>query len=155
MKEKDMLRKWLNRNIEDWCGVTSDEYKEFSRNYRNVLGNMGKEIGFNLHSFNNNHYCFSAVMQSNVTNQFYYISISDVRYFKDEWANNILFRTMENDRDWTGGSNRYTPLENLSENLLYLDKQILKNLEIENARQVICQVEPRNSKYEDFETNYA
>ena len=155
MKEKDMQKKWLNRDIEDWGGVTSDEYKEFSKNYRNVLRNIGKEIGFSLHSFNNNHYCFSAVMQSSLTNQFYYIFISDVRYFKNEWANNILFRTMEHDHDWTGGSNRFSSLEKLSENLLYLDKQILRNLEKENARQVIYQAEPQKSKYEDFEQNYA
>lgn len=35
-----------------------------------------------LHSFSKNHYEFSAVVKSNTTNQFYYISISDVRYWK-------------------------------------------------------------------------
>lgn len=155
MKEKEMLRKWLDVNIEDWGGVTSDEYKEFVKNYRSVLKNIGKQIGFELHSLNNHHYDFSAVMKSNTTNQFYYISISDVRYFKNEWAENILYRTMEHDHDWTGGSNRYSLLENLSKDLLDLDKQILKNLEIENSRQISYQVEPQKSEYEDFETKFA
>ena len=62
---------------------------------------------------------------------------------------------MEHDHDWTGGSNRYSSLENLSENLLNLDKQILKNLEIENARQVINHSEPQKSNTEDFEMKYA
>ena len=152
MKVKNFLNTWLDRDIEDWGSTTSQEYKDFQRNYRSVLKEIGKDIGFELHSFSKNHYDFSAVMKSNTTNQFYYISISDVRCFKNEWANNILYRTMEHDHDWTGGSNRHSSLDNLSENLLNLDKQILKNLEIENARQVINRSEPQKSIIEDFET---
>lgn len=155
MKVKEFLNTWLDREIEDWGGTTSQEYKDFQRNYRSVLKEIGKDIGLELHSFNKNHYEFSAVMKSNITNQFYYISISDVRYWKNEWANNILYRTMEHDHDWTGGSNRYSTLENLSENLLNLDKQILRNLEIENARQVINRSEPQKTNTEDFEMKYA
>lgn len=155
MKEKEMLDRWFNKDIEDWGGTTSQEYKDFQRNYRNVLKAMAEKIGFNLHSFNKNHYDFSAVMKSEVTNQFYYISISDVRYFKNEWANNILYRTMEHDHDWTGGSNRYSTLENLSKNLLNLDKQILRNLEIENARQEINQSEISQKDMDDLDVKYA
>lgn len=155
MKVKEFLNTWIDRKIEDWGGTTSQEYKDFQRNYRSVLKEIGKDIGLELHSFNKNHYEFSAVMKSNITNQFYYISISDVRYWKNEWANKILYRTMEHDHDWTGGSNRYSTLENLSKNLLNLDKQILRNLEIENARQVINHSEPQKTNTEDFEMKYA
>lgn len=132
MKEKDMIKKWKDINIEDWGGVTSDEYKEFQRNYKSVLKDIGKQIGFDLYSFNGNHYEFSAVMKSNTTNKYYYISISDVRYFKNEWAENILYRTMEHERDWTGGSNNFSSLEDLSRNLLGLDKQKSNNLDNES-----------------------
>ncbi len=155
MQVKEFLNTWFDREIEDWGGTTSQEYKNFQRNYRSVLKEIGKNIGFELHSFNKNHYDFSVVMKSNMTNQFYYLSISDVRYWKNEWANNILYRTMEHEKDWTGGSNRYSTLENLSENLLNLDKQILQNLERENSRQVINHSEPQKSNTEDFEMKYA
>lgn len=155
MKIKEFLKKWYDKEIEDWSGETSPEYKNFQTNYRSVLKELGNSIGFELHSFSKNHYDFSAVMKSNITNQFYYISISDVRCWKNEWANNILYRTMEHEKDWTGGSNRYSTLENLSENLLELDKQILRNLEKENARQVINHSEPQKSNTEDFEMKYA
>ena len=132
MKEKDMIKKWKDINIEDGGGVTSDEYKEFQRNYKSVLKDIGKQIGFDLHSFNGNHYEFSAVMKSNATNKYYYISISDIRYFKNEWAENILYRTMEHERDWTGGSNNFSSLEDLSRNLLGLDKQKSNTLDNES-----------------------
>lgn len=164
MKVKDFLKKWYDKEITDWGASTKPEYKnwkteceytDFQRNYRSVLKDIGKDIKFELYSFNKNHYEFSAVMKSNLTNQFYYISISDVRYWKNEWANNILYRTMEHDHDWTGGINRYSSLENLSENLLTLDKQILRNLEVENTRQIINHSEPKKSNTEDFEMKYA
>lgn len=155
MKIKDFLAKWYNREIEDWGGETSPEYRNFQTNYRSVIKDFCKNIGMELYSFNKNHYDFSAVIKSNFSNQFYYISISDVRYWKNEWANHILYRTMEHEKDWTGGSNRYSTLENLSENLLTLDKQILRNLEKENTRQVINHSEPQKSNTEDFEMKYA
>ena len=154
MKVKDFLKQWYDRTIEDCGGVTSQEYKDFQRGYRFLLKEIGKEIGFELHSFSGSHYNFSAVMKSNSTNKFYYISISDVRYWKNEWANKILYRTMEHETDWTGGSNRYSTLENLSENLLELDKQILRNLERENTRQV-SNSELSKSNTKDFEMKYA
>lgn len=155
MKVKEFLAKWYDKEIEDWGGETSPEYKNFQTNYRSVIKDFCKNIGMELYSFSKNHYDFSAVIKSNSSNQFYYISISDVRYWKNEWANNILYRTMEHEKDWTGGSNRYSTLENLPENLLTLDKQILRNLEKENTRQVINHSEPQKSNTEDFEMKYA
>lgn len=148
------LNKWYDKEIEDWGGETSPEYRNFQTNYRSVIKDFCNDIGMELHSFSKNHYEFSAVVKSNTTNQFYYISISDVRYWKNEWANNILYRTMQHDKDWTGGSNRYTTLQELAENLLNLDIQIGKNLENENTRQIANQVEIQNDKSDDLDVNY-
>lgn len=155
MKVKEFLAKWYDKEIEDWGGETSPEYKNFQTNYRSVIKDFCKNIGMELYSFSENHYDFSAVIKSNSSNQFYYVSISDVRYWKNEWANNILYRTMEHAKDWTGGSNKYSTLENLPENLFTLDKQILRNLEKENTRQVINHSEPQKTNTEDFEMKYA
>lgn len=152
MKEKELLKRWSNMGYYDW-GIY--EYKDFQRNYRSVLKEIAMKIGFELHSFKNIFYSFSAVIKSNTTNQFYYISISDVRFFKDEWAKEILYRTMENEHDSTGGKNRYSTLENLAENLSILDKEISKNLEKEITRQVTNSIEPLKSNTEDFDVKYA
>lgn len=106
-----------------------------------------------LQTFNKGHYEFSAVMKSKVTNKFYYISIPDVRYKNNEWANNILYRTMKHEKDWTGGTNQYSSLQNLAENLLNLDLKISKDLERENTRQITEQVE--KEVYDDLNVNYA
>jgi len=40
-----------------------------------------------------------------------YFSISDVRHFKNKWYDKILIRTAKSPKDYTGGSNGYTRLE--------------------------------------------
>lgn len=135
MKVQEFLEKWYDKKIEDDGVYTSEEYKKFQSEYRSVLKEIGKIIGFSLHSFSKNHYEFSAVMQSKLTQQFYYISISDVRCWKNEWANKILYRTMQHDKDWTGGTNRYSTLEELSKHLSQLDKEIMRNFDNKKIRQ--------------------
>ncbi len=154
MTVEKFLSKWYDKEIEDGGSETSPEYRNFQSNYRSVLKEICKDIGMELHSFSKNHYDFSAVVKSNNTNQFYYISISDVRYWKNEWADDILYRTMEHDKDWTGGSNCYTTLQELAENLLNLDIRIGKNLENENTRQIANQVEFQEDKSDDLDVNY-
>ena len=61
---------------------------------------------------------------------------------------------MEHDKDWTGGSNCYTTLQELAENLLNLDIRIGKNLENENTRQIANQVEFQEDKSDDLDVNY-
>lgn len=154
MTIEKFLEKWYNKQIEDWGGEVSPEYKNFQTNYRSVIKDFCKDIEMELYSFSKNHYEFSAVLKSNNTNQFYYISISDVRYWKNEWANNILYRTMNNEKDWSGGSNHYSTLEELAEKLLNLDLKIARKLENENTRQITNQVEIQNDKTDDFDVNY-
>jgi len=43
--------------------------------------------------------------------KFVFFSISDVRYFKNSWVDDILIRTAKNSSDFTGGSNCSTTLE--------------------------------------------
>lgn len=42
-----------------------------------------------------------------------YVSISDVRYFKNEWYKHILIRKAQNEVDYRGGFNNFTTLNEL------------------------------------------
>ena len=54
-------------------------------------------------SFSNGHFYFSGFIKT-IHDQVFYISISDVRYFKE---GKILIRTAKDFKDYTGGSNNY------------------------------------------------
>lgn len=107
------LKKYLNYEFSTGC-YTGEDYKSFQAKYINYLKAMCKENHWQLVNVSRNHYCFSAFIQSS-QNKFVYISISDVRYFSNEWYDNILIRTAKNEVDYRGGFNHYTSLEHLVE----------------------------------------
>ena len=109
------MKQWLDYYFSTGS-YTGEDYRKFESQYRNKLKKIAKENGFQLVSFNRNHYEFSCFFK-NELNKYVYMSISDVRYWKNEWYNRILIRTAESDSDFRGGSNRYTNYENLGQSI--------------------------------------
>lgn len=109
------MKTYLNKTIEDWGGETSPDYKTFERKYRNCLKKIASGIGAELVKFNGNHYNFSCFFKKG--DKFAYMSISDVRHWKNEWYNNILVRTAKSERDFTGGYNQYCSYDKLGDKL--------------------------------------
>ena len=108
MTDYKNLKPYMTRSIEDWGVIVSNDYNAFQTKYKNFLKKLCKENGYELVRFNPNHYCFSCFIKGN--DKFVYISISDVRYFSNEWFNNILIRTVNHEKDYHGGTNQYTSL---------------------------------------------
>ena len=106
------LKKWIDYSFSTGS-ETGEDYRKFERAYRTELKKIAEKAGFELYKFNKNHYEFSAVLRNKENNGFVYIAISDVRYFKNQWYNNILYRQMRNENDWTGLQNMYCSLDNL------------------------------------------
>ena len=109
-KLKD-LEKYVNYEFSSGC-YTGDDYKSFQTKYINYLKSVCKNNNWRLLNVDKNHYCFSAFIKS-AENKCVYISISDVRYFSNEWYDHILIRTAENEADYRGGFNNYTTLSDL------------------------------------------
>ena len=105
------LEKYINYEFSSGC-YTGDDYKSFQTKYINYLRTVCKNNHWRLVNIGKNHYCFSAFIKS-AENKCVYISISDVRYFSNEWYDHILIRTAENETDYRGGFNNYTTLDGL------------------------------------------
>ena len=105
------LEKYVNYEFSSGC-YTGDDYKSFQTKYINYLRTICKNNHWRLVNVGKNHYCFSAFIKS-AENKCVYISISDVRYFSNEWHDHILIRTAENETDYRGGFNNYTTLSDL------------------------------------------
>ena len=105
------LEKYVNYEFSSGC-YTGDDYKSFQTKYINYLKSVCKNNNWRLVNVGKNHYCFSAFIKS-AENKCVYISISDVRYFSNEWYDHILIRTAENETDYRGGFNNYTTLSDL------------------------------------------
>lgn len=105
------LKKYVGYEFSQGC-YTGDDYKSFQTKYLNYLRSICKQNHWQLVNVGKNHYCFSAFIKS-AENKCIYISISDVRYFSNEWYNHILIRTAKTETDYRGGFNNYTTLEDL------------------------------------------
>lgn len=105
------LEKYIDYEFSSGC-YTGDDYKSFQTKYINFLRSICKQNHWQLVNVGRNHYCFSAFIKS-TENKCVYVSISDVRFFTNEWYNNILIRTAKNEQDYYGGFNHRTTLKEL------------------------------------------
>lgn len=105
------LEKYIGYEFSSGC-YTGDDYKSFQTKYINFLRSICKQNHWQLVNVGRNHYCFSAFIKS-AENKCVYVSISDVRFFTNEWYNNILIRTAKNEQDYHGGFNHRTTLKEL------------------------------------------
>jgi len=90
-----------NQSFESSCSKTP----QWKGAYRKSINYLKKVLNPYIkdQAFNNGHFYFSGFIKT-IHDQVFYISISDVRYFKE---GNILIRTAKDFKDYTGGSNSY------------------------------------------------
>lgn len=103
--------KWQGVEFESSSSLTP-QFAEFAKDWR---ADLKKITGpdFEIVSFNRGHFYLSGFLK-HASGKFVYFSISDVRYFgADTWKNDILIRTAEHDRDYTGGPNNRATLKDI------------------------------------------
>ena len=122
MAKLNNLKKYIDYEFSSGC-YTGEDYKSFQTKYINYLKAMCKENHWELVNVSKNHYCFSAFIKSS-ENKCVYLSISDVRYFSNEWYSHILVRMAKNEVDYRGGFNNYTTLEKLDNTVARLLKDL-------------------------------
>lgn len=117
------LKGYINYTFSSGC-YTGEDYKTFERKYINYLKAICNNNNWRLVKINKNHYCFSAFIKGSTENNYVYISISDVRYFNNDWYNHILIRTAKNETDYKGGFNHFTTLDKLEGKICELLKEL-------------------------------
>ena len=123
MSNTNTLKQYINYEFSTGC-YTGNDYKTFQTKYINYLKTICKDNNWSLIKVNKNHYCFSAFIKGGTENKCVYISISDVRYFNNDWYNHILVRTAKNEVDYKGGFNHYTTLDKLEYKICELLKEL-------------------------------
>ena len=123
MANLNTLKQYMNYEFSSGC-YTGNDYKTFQTKYINFLKTICQSNNWKLIKVNKNHYCFSAFIKGGTENKYVYISISDVRYFNNDWYNHILIRTAKNEVDYKGGFNHFTTLEKLEGKICELLKEL-------------------------------
>lgn len=120
-EKKDIkgIEKWLNYTFESSSALTP----EFAQFRREIKTYIKKQLDANLElimPFGTLHFSFSGFIKNKLTGKLVYFSCDDVRGNNDAWYNNLLIRTALNEKDFTGGSNNWCELPNLSQKALLL-----------------------------------
>lgn len=108
-----------DHRIFDWEGTsfvssshTTPTFKKFARDFRYGLKHLLGD-NYEVEGWNRGHFYVSGFIRNKETDKFAYFSTSDVRFFKDEWLNNILVRTAEDVKDYSGGTNNFCKLTDI------------------------------------------
>lgn len=86
---------------------TTPAFDVFTKDFKKALQHELKSVSATGFTFSRGHFYISGFFK--VKDQIWYFSISDVR-----WTNGtpqLLYRTAEHYRDFTGGANRYVNIE--------------------------------------------
>jgi len=112
------IEKWLDYTFESSAGLTP-EFAQFNKEIKDLIKKSLPDC-LELVSWNKGHFEFSGFLRNKNTGKFVYFSCSDVRYFKNAWYEDLLVRTAENEKDFTGGSNNFCKLSELAEKSIML-----------------------------------
>lgn len=107
---KKLMQQWINFEFKSSSGLTP-EFQQFARDYKVAIKKL-LPSGAVLADFSRGHFEASGFIMRN--QKHVYFSASDVRYWHNEWHNHILVRTANGLKDYTGGSNNYTTLDNFT-----------------------------------------
>lgn len=116
-KEKQGIKgieKWLDYEFESSSSLTP-EFAQFRRDIKSYIKkSLSKGLTL-IMSFGTLHFAFSGFIKNEATEKFIYFSSSDVRGGYNGWYNNLLIRTADNAKDYSGGSNQSCKITELVE----------------------------------------
>ena len=118
------LEDWRGNEFESSCGKTP-EFMAFARAFKAYIAKKAQLNGLRLVNVSTGHFYLSGFFFNPRSGKYAYFSTSDVRHFGDSWWDDVLIRTAQHDKDWTGGSNQSTTLPGIGEKALQLTKEAL------------------------------
>lgn len=107
------MQQWRGVEFDSSSGLTP-EFEQFAKDYRKSMTEIMR-AGYKLVSWSRGHFYCSSFWRHEASGKLVYISCSDVRHFPEGWDRDILIRTAQHDKDYTGGSNNSATLAELKE----------------------------------------
>lgn len=114
-----LYKKWYGHEFESSSGTT-DEWRKFATDCKKTIRKALAAYGLELIDFSRNHFEWSGFARNPNTGKLAYFSCCDVRYWPNNWWDDVLIRTAEHDKDYTGGTNQETTLQNIGLSLTKL-----------------------------------
>lgn len=112
---KNFKKKWEGIAVEDDGAYMSKEAKSFVTAFRNMLKRELADLNPVI-TIKPNHYDLSGMVEIN--GRCLYVSYSIPRWgsridFSRSGVDGVLYRPAKHNKDWTGGNNRFSSIQNL------------------------------------------
>lgn len=109
---QQFYKKYHNHSVEDACTTMSKEAKSFVTAFRNML-KRELPLSAEIINFKAGHYDCSGFIKCN--DKYVYVSYNIPRYnaIIDFNKRDVLYRTANHEKDYTGGANHYTSILDL------------------------------------------
>ena len=107
-----LINKWGTHEFSSGS-YTGDDFNSFARSFKTAMNKLTQNVGAELVNYNKGHYYISGFIKR--WDKYVYFSISDVRHLSMWWIEELLVRTAKHAKDYTGGANRYTELNEADE----------------------------------------
>lgn len=108
----NFAKKYAGTYFESSCFETP-QFKAFAASFKRALKKDAKESAFEVVDFSKGHFELDGFLRHKETRRYVYFSIDDVRFFKDEWKDKVLYRLAKDEKDFTGEWRHYAPLMEL------------------------------------------
>jgi len=109
-------KKYVGKRFSGGAYIDS-QFNEFFIDFKKDIKNMMKDTDWGISKWIKGHYFVSGFAYNKRYKEYAYFSVSDVRFFQDEWYNDVLVRRVKDGEDFIGGMNTYSPLSSLTKAL--------------------------------------
>ena len=117
LKTKNIY-KWLGYEFEPVGNKTGKDYLSFVRNLKAEMKAQLASGGCEIIGLNKGYFYVSGFVYSRTADRYVYFSTGDVR--DKHWCERILYRSATGPRDFKGGTNRFTGIEDFGADVLTL-----------------------------------
>ena len=123
------IKTWNGKQIDDWGYTCSDEFKSFTRQFKNALKRTFPDC--EIIGFKANHYDFSGFLKKG--DKYVYISYSEPReqaldMSRSDCSNGILYRAAKHEKDYTGGHNHFCNFFELEQSVNEMFERVQKEM---------------------------
>ncbi len=125
------FKAWDMRPIEDWGAYMSDEAKAFVRAFKSYLKRSLPDC--EVIGFKPNHYDTFGFIKKGARYIYVSYNLRDnhptmANFYKAGCIGGVLYRTAKHDKDYTGGSNNFSSINDLIENINKLFERMERGL---------------------------
>ena len=110
--------KWIDFDFDADGWSTSHENRndasiQFARDFKSDVRSMLKGTDWTIDTLKANWFVLSGFLYNKTKDVWVYLSVSDLRHWRNSWTDNMLVRTADSNKDYTGHANNSVGLRGL------------------------------------------